>query len=196
MGVAAGGACGLIDASHPAQASVAMARLRYTLPTMSDASSNPAVAITFECTPLRSVPRLDVPLDASPVYRARLEKMQRAVAEHGTRNAYYLTDGGCTFRFTNDPAVGWVRFRFEGTLLTDDADAKAIGSDLEVVLDQETCDWLTQPAVEWLRLAAKHAVEIEFDRYIAAGDLSRALDRLAREQAASDAAGGYLGMNL
>ncbi|MBM4011695.1 MAG: hypothetical protein FJ286_09990 [Planctomycetes bacterium] len=163
---------------------------------MGDASANPAVAITFECTPLRSVPRFDVPLDASPVYRARLEKMQRAVAAHGTRNAYYLTDGGCTFRFTNDPAVGWVRFRFEGTVLTDDADARTIGGDIEVVLDQETCDWLTQPAVEWLRLAAKHAVEVEFDRYIAAGDLSRALDRLAREQAASDAAGGYLGMNL
>ena len=50
--------------------------------------------------------------------------------------------------------------------------------------------------VEWLKLSAKHAVEAEFDRYIAAGDLSRALERLAREQAASDAAGGFLGMNL
>ena len=126
------------------------------------------------------MPRFDIPLDASPVYRARLERMQRAVASHGTRNAYYLSDGSCTFRFTNDPAIGWVRFRFEGTLLTDDADAKTIGSDLDVALDQETCDWLTQPAVEWLKLAAKHAVEIEFDRYIAAGDLSRALERLAR----------------
>jgi hypothetical protein len=163
---------------------------------MNAAPSTPAVAITFECTPLRSVPRLDIPLDASPVYRARLERMQRAVAAHGTRNAYYLTAGGCTFRFTNDPALGWVRFRFEGTVLTDDPDAKTIGSDLEIALEQETCDWLTQPAVEWLRLAAKHAVEVEFDRYIAAGDLSRALERLAREQAASDAAGGYLGMNL
>ena len=163
---------------------------------MSTESPSPPVAVTFECTPLRSVPRLDIPLDASPAYRARLERMQRAVASHGTRNAYYLSDGGCTFCFTNDPAIGWVRFRFEGTLLTDDADAKTIGSDLEIILDQETCDWLTQPAVEWLKLAAKHAVEVEFDRYIAAGDLSRALERLAREQAASDAAGGYVGMNL
>ncbi|MFM8735225.1 MAG: hypothetical protein ACKOC8_08540 [Pirellulales bacterium] len=163
---------------------------------MATAPSSPAVAITFDCTPLRTVPRFDIPLDASPVYRARLERMQRAVAGHGTRNTYYLTAGGCTFRFTNDPAIGWVRFRFEGTVLTDDADAKTIGSDLEIVLDQETCDWLTQPAVEWLRLAAKHAVEVEFDRYIAAGDLSRALERLAREQAQIDASGGYLGMNL
>lgn len=158
--------------------------------------SLPAVAITFECTPLRSVPRLDIPLDASPGYRRRLARMQRAVASHGTRNAYYLTDGACTFRFTNDPDSGWVRFAFEGTVLTDDADSRTIGSDLEVTIDLETCDWLTQPAVKWLTLSVKHAVEAEFDRFIAAGDLSRALDRLAREQAASDAAGGYLGMNL
>lgn len=163
---------------------------------MRDSDSRPPVAIVFECTPLRSVPRLDIPLDASPRYRARLERMQRAVTAHGTRNAYYLTDGGCTFRFTNDEATGWVRFRFEGTVFTDEADLRATGSDLEVLLDVETCDWLTQPAVEWLTVSVKHAVEAEFDRYIAAGDLSKAKDRLAREQAQSDATGGYLGMNL
>lgn len=156
----------------------------------------PAVAITFECTPLRTVPRRDVPLDASPGYRARIERLQQAVGRHGTRNSYYLTDGTCTFQFTNDPATGWTRFTFEGTVLTDEADARTIGSDLAIALEGETCDWLTQPAVEWLTLSVKHAVEAEFDRYIAAGDLSRALERLAREQAASDAAGGFLGMNL
>ena len=163
---------------------------------MDDSTSLPTVAITFECTPLRSVPRLDIPLDASPGYRRRLEQMQRAGGRHGTRNAYYLTDGACTFRFTNEPDSGWVRFAFDGTVLTDELDAKTIGSDLGITIDLETCDWLTQPAVEWLKLSVKHAVEAEFDRYIAAGDLSRALERLAREQAASDAAGGYLGMNL
>jgi len=156
----------------------------------------PPVSITFECTPLRSIPRLDVPLDASPGFRRRLERMQRAVSCHGTRNSYYLTDGSCTFRLTNDPGSGWVQFSFEGTLLTDEADRHAVGSDLEVALVRETCDWLTQPAVEWLRLSVRHAVEAEFDRYIAAGDLSRAIERQAREQAASDAAGGFVGMNL
>jgi hypothetical protein len=163
---------------------------------MAETDSLPAVAIAFDCTPLRSVPRLDIPLDASPVYRRRLERMQRAVGRHGTRNTYYLTGGSCTFRFTNETDSGWVRFTFEGTVLTDDADSKTIGSDLEITLALETCDWLTQPAVNWLQLSVKHAVEAEFNRYIAAGDLSRALERLAREQAASDAAGGYLGMNL
>jgi len=162
---------------------------------MSDATV-PPVAISFDCTPLRSVPRLDIPLDASPAYRTRLERMQRAVAAHGTRNAYYLTDGSCTFRFTNDPESGWVRFRFEGTVLTDGSDLKTTGGDLAISLDVETCDWLTQPAVEWLTISVKHAVEAEFDRYIAAGDLAKARERLAREQAASDEAGGFLGMNL
>jgi hypothetical protein len=163
---------------------------------MSTSQTPPAVAIEFDCTPLRSVPRLDIPLDASPGYRARLERMQRAVTAHGTRNAYYLTDGSCTFRFTNEPEGGWVRFRFEGTVLTDEADLKTTGSDLDIALDVETCDWLTQPAVEWLTVSVKHAVEVEFDRYIAAGDLSKAKERLAREQAESDASGGYVGMNL
>jgi hypothetical protein len=163
---------------------------------MSDSASSPAVVIAFECTPLRSVPRLDIPLDASPGYRARLERMQRAVAAHGTRNAYYLTDGFCTFRFTNDPAGGWVRFGFEGTVFTDDVDLATTGSDLAILLDIETCDWLTQPAVEWLTVSVKHAVEAEFDRYIAAGDLAKARERLAREQATIDEAGGFLGMNL
>ena len=163
---------------------------------MSQPPPAPSVAITFECMPLRSVPRLDIPLDASPGYRARLERMQRAVAAHGTRNAYYLTDGACTFRFTNDSAGGWVRFAFEGPVLTDASDLETTGSDLGITLDVETCDWLTQPAVEWLKVSVKHAVETEFNRYIAAGDLAKAQERLAREQAQSDEAGGFLGMNL
>lgn len=163
---------------------------------MSDSGTVPAVAIDFDCTPLRSVPRFDIPLDASPGYRARLERFQRAISKHGTRNTYYLTNASCTFRFTNEAESGWVRFAVEGTVITDDADAKTVGSDLDVCLDTETCDWLTQPAVKWLALSAKHAMEAEFNRYIAAGDLSRALERIAKEQAASDAAGGFLGMNL
>lgn len=163
---------------------------------MSTSNAPPAVAIEFDCTPLRSVPRLDIPLDASPGYRARLERFQQAIARHGTRRTYYLTNAACTFRLTNDPDSGWVRFTVEGTVITDDTDTKTVGSDLDIRLDTETCDWLTQPAVEWLALSARHAVEVEFDRYIAAGDLSRAIERLAKEQADSDAAGGFVGMNL
>ncbi|NQW46988.1 MAG: hypothetical protein HQ464_04370 [Planctomycetes bacterium] len=163
---------------------------------MSNAPSLPAVAITFDCTPLRTVQPLNMPSEASPAYRARLERVRQAVDRHGTRNTYYLTNGSCTFQLTNDPTVGWVRFSVEGTLITDEADTRTVGSDLTITLDKETCEWLTQPAVQWLMLSARHALEVEFDRYIAAGDLARAQERLAREQAASDASGGFLGMNL
>lgn len=163
---------------------------------MSDNPARPVVAISFDCTPLRSVSNTVIPPDASPAFRGRLERVQQAIARHGTRNTYYLTNGTCTFQFTNDPAAGWVRFAIEGTVLTDEADTRTVGSDLTVRLDKETCDWLTQPAVEWLSITVRHAVETEFDRYIAAGDLDRARERLAREQAASDSSGGFLGMNL
>ncbi|MCX7390592.1 MAG: hypothetical protein NTX02_05320 [Planctomycetia bacterium] len=163
---------------------------------MNTTEINPSVIVSFECIPLRGVARLDIPLDASPVFQKRLMSLQQAVSRHGTRHAYYLRSGICTFRLTNHASDGMIQFVFEGTLLTDEKDSKTVGSDLTILLDKETCDWLTQPAVQWLTLSAKRAVEVEFDRYIAAGDLSRALERLAREQAVSDAAGGYLGMNL
>jgi hypothetical protein len=114
---------------------------------MSVPPTHPIVAIRFDCTPLRSVRQVVVPPEASPAYRSRLERVQRAISQHGTRNTYYLTNGSCTFQFTNDPDVGWVRFTVEGTVLTDEADTKTVGSDLAVRLDKETCDWLTQPAV-------------------------------------------------
>jgi hypothetical protein len=163
---------------------------------MSTTPSVPPVAISFDCTPLRAARGVAAPAEASPGYRALVGRMQRAAERHGTRNAYYLSSGRCTFRFTNSPAEGLVEFAFEGTLLTDEGDTRCVGSDLEIRLDRETCDWLTQPAVEWLTLSARRAVETEFDRYIRAGDLERTKERLLREQAASDASGGFLGMNL
>jgi len=159
-------------------------------------ASPPPVVIRFDCTPLRALVRAPVPAEASPRFRALVGRMEAAVARHGSRNAYYLTNASCTFRFTNAADSGWVRFDVEGTVLTDDLDTQTVGSHLTVSLAKETCDWLTQPAVEWLAISARRAVEAEFDRYIAAGDLGRTLERLAREQADSDAAGGFLGMNL
>lgn len=159
-------------------------------------SPSPPVAIRFDCTPLRTAARAELPAEASPRFRALVERMRGAAARHGTRNSYYLSSATCRFAFTNSPDSGWVEFAVEGTVLTDDRDSHTVGSDLTVTLVRETCDWLTQPVVEWLTLSARRAFEAEFDRYIAAGDLGRTLDRLDREQAASDAAGGYVGMNL
>jgi hypothetical protein len=157
---------------------------------------NPGVEVSFDCLPLRSLARLDVPMDASPGLLALAERIQRAIRTHGSHNAYYLHNAKCIYRLTNDPAIGMIAFRFEGTVLTDEQDCKAMRSDLAVTLAGETCDWLTEPVVAWFRETVSRAVLVEFDRFIAAGDLERTVERLNRIQAESDARWGFVGMGL
>ncbi len=156
----------------------------------------PHVEIEFECLPLRTVGRLDVPLDASPGFRRFAERVKQAMAKHGTHNAYYLHHAHCIFRLTNDPQVGTLDFGFEGTVLTDAEDRHAVLADLNVELRGETCDWLTQPVVEWFSETVRRAVLVEFDRFAAAGDLRRTVERIERVQRESDAHGGFVGMGL
>ena len=89
-----------------------------------------------------------------------------------------------------------LQFAFEGTVFTDAADQKTVRSDLTVELIRETCDWLTEPIVDWLNKSVPYAVQVEFDRYIAAGDLGKAVERIEKIRAASDESGGFLGMYL
>ena len=39
------------------------------------------VEVSFDCLPLRSIARLDIPIDASPKYRARCERIKAAMEE-------------------------------------------------------------------------------------------------------------------
>jgi hypothetical protein len=154
------------------------------------------VEIEFDCLPLRSVGRLDIPLDASPNYRQRCERIKQALEAHGSHNSYYLYNARCTFHLTNQPEFGTIQFRFDGTVLTDETDQKTVGSDLAVELVRETCDWLTAPASAWLADSVSKAVQVEFDRYIAAGDLAQTLKRIEQIQAQCDEKGGFVGMYL
>jgi hypothetical protein len=154
------------------------------------------VEISFDCLPLRSVGRLDIPLDASPKFRAQCERIKAAIEKHGAHNTYYLHHAECVFHLTNQPDVGMLQFSFEGTVFTDAMDQKTVRSDLAVELVRETCDWLTEPIVAWFSSSVAFAVEAEFDRYIAAGDLSKAVERIEKIRAASDESGGFLGMYL
>jgi hypothetical protein len=155
-----------------------------------------SVTITFDCLPLRSLTRMDVPLDASPQFQALCERIRAAVEKHGQHNSYYLHRARYVLHLTNDADLGTLEFRFEGTVLTDPEDRKTLGADLRVELQSETCDWLTETAVAWFRETVEHAVVVEFDRFIAAGDLERTKQRAARLQAESDVHGGFLGMGL
>jgi hypothetical protein len=154
------------------------------------------VEIAFDCLPLRSVSRLDIPLDASPKFRERCERIKRSIEKHGSHNTYFLYNADCTFHLTNREGFGTLEFRFEGTVITDAADMHAQHADLEVELIRETCDWLTAPVVEWFRESVQHAVCVEFDRYIAAGDLAKTKERIDRLQAEIEKTGGHVGMYL
>jgi hypothetical protein len=154
------------------------------------------VEISFDCLPLRSVTRMDVPIDASPRYRARCERIKSAIESHGSHNTYYLYNANCVFHLTNSPELGMLEFSFEGTLVTDDSDQQAIYAHLDPKLERETCDWLTEPAVAWFKETVPRAVMAEFDRYIAAGDLEAAKRRIEALQAKADQSGGYMGMYL
>ena len=48
----------------------------------------------------------------------------------------------------------------------------------------------------WPPVSVPHAVAVEFDRYISAGDLQKAKDRIEKVQAEMEQKGGYVGMYL
>jgi hypothetical protein len=155
----------------------------------------PVVDIAFDCLPLRCVGRVDVPLDASPTYRARVERLKRAIETHGVANAYFLYNSRCVYRFANSDIDGMLRFSFEGTLLTDRSDAKAERADLAIELVSETCGGIPAMVVEWFCGAVERAVLIEFDRFIAAGSLAERMGQLGKLSQLADLA-DFAGMNL
>jgi hypothetical protein len=129
----------------------------------------PLVDIAFDCLPLRSVVRVDVPLDASPAFRARCEQLQRAIEIHHSENAYYLYNTRCVLRLANSDVANMVRFSFDGTVVTDLSDCKAERADLAIELTAETCGGMPAEVLAWFRQVVERAVMIEFDRFIAAG---------------------------
>ncbi len=154
------------------------------------------VEISFDCLPLRSIGRLDIPLDASPKYQAQCERIKAAMEKHGNLNTFYLYNSQCVFHLTNHPQLGMLHFSFEGTVLTDADDLRTQASDLQVELRKETCDWLIEPVVQWFHESVSHAVRAEFNRYIEAGDLYLAKERAEKLRAQADAQGGFVGMYL
>lgn len=154
------------------------------------------VEVTFECMPLRTVPRVDVPLDASPKLAAKILRVKAALEKHGSLNSYYLHNASCTYHLTNDPQQGMMEFEFEGVVLTDLQDLEARKCDLQITLRRETCSWLNESIVQWLSETVRRNVLIEFNRYILQGDLTKTLERIEQTQRASDESGGYVGMYL
>jgi hypothetical protein len=155
----------------------------------------PLVDIAFDCLPLRSVGRVDIPLDASPEFRIRCQQLQHAIDTHGPRNAYYLYNTRCVFRLANSDVTGMVRFSFDGTVITDRSDCKADRADLAVELTAETCGGVPSEVLAWFRGAVARAVLVEFDRFIAAGSLAERVDELGKVDSVADLA-DFSGMDV
>ena len=147
--------------------------------TSTQSNSNPNgarwVEISFDCVPLRTIARTDIPLDASPKLAAKMMRVKAAIEKHGTLNSYYLHNATCSFHFTNDPLHGMVQFSFEGVVMTDTNDLEARSADLKVELARETCGWINQTIVDWLNATVPQAVRrkrsgnqtmVEFNRYM------------------------------
>ena len=80
--------------------------------------------------------------------------------------------------------------------MTGEKDLKTKAVDLTVTLGEETCDWLNEPAVEFLAESVKHSIAVEFDRYIQAGDLTQTEKRLEKIQRQIEEGDGFQAMYL
>ncbi|MCC7476351.1 MAG: hypothetical protein IT425_13230 [Pirellulales bacterium] len=155
----------------------------------------PNVDIAFDCLPLRLVGRVDVPLDASPTLRTRSERLRAALVQFEIERAYYLYNTRCTFRLANSEIDNMLRFSFEGVVLTDRSDCKANQAELSIELVAETCGGVPATVYEWLQGTIRRAVLIEFDRFIAAGQLANRVAELGTVENATSLSGfGGLGV--
>ncbi len=154
-----------------------------------------SVDIAFDCLPLRSVGRLDVPLDASPVYRERVERLNAALAAHSADRTYFLYNARCIFRLANSEIAGMLRFDFEGIVCTDAGDLLTESVALDIRLTSETCGGVPAHAEPWLQQQVEKAVAIEFDRFIAAGQLASRAEEIGQLDRLSDL-GGFSGMHV
>jgi hypothetical protein len=155
----------------------------------------PIVDIAFDCLPLRSIGRVDIPLDASPTLRARVQQLQKAIESHDTQHAYFLYNTRCIYRFANSDVDNMVRFSFDGTVVTDRSDRKADHADLAIELTAETCGGLPPDVLTWFRGVVKRAILIEFDHFIAAGRLAQRVHQLGKVASLADVA-GFAGIDV
>jgi len=155
----------------------------------------PIVDIEFDCLPLRSIGRVDVPLDASPAYRDRCERLQLAIKTFGVENAYFLYNTRCVYRLANSDIDNMLRFSFGGVVVTDRSDGKAERAELQVKLVSETCGAMTPEVLAWFTRVVERAVLIEFDHFIAAGRLADLVKHLGQVASIADVA-DFTGMNV
>jgi len=155
----------------------------------------PVVDIAFDCLPLRSIGRVEAPIDASPAYRERCERLQRAIETHGAANTYFLYNTRCVYRLANSDIDNMLRFSFDGIVITDRSDGKAESAELSVKLTSETCGPMPREVLAWFSRVVERAVLIEFNHFIAAGRLAERVNDLGQVDSIADVT-DFTGMNV
>ncbi len=154
-----------------------------------------AVTIVFECLPFRLVGHSGMPLDASDEQQALWRRFRAAMAKHGTANTYFLYNADCVFRLSNGQD-GYLRFVFEATVKTDEKDATPIDVDLVCRLAESDYDRLAFDVQDFFREAVRRAVLAEFQLFIDAGNLKRALAQREHILREWDRTRGFIGMDI
>lgn len=146
--------------------------------------------------PLRTICRWDIPLDASPRFRARCERIKRARDKYGAHRTYFLDHGNCRLRLSNHPNEGAIDFIFFGPVVTDDADRRTIAADLSIDVRSESLVWINDGVLTWLKDTVSRAVMLEFDRYIACGNAHHLQRRCLLPDLEWEYYGGFVGMGI
>ena len=155
-----------------------------------------SVTIVYECLPFRLVGHAGMPLDASEEQMALWRRFRAAMAKHGTGNTYFLYNADCTFRLTNGPG-GFVRFLFEATVRTNEKDERPVDIDFACQLAGTDFDQPLDPAViGFFHQAVRRAVLAEFQLFIDAGNLKRALAQKEHILREWDRNRGFVGMDI
>ena len=134
------------------------------------------VDIAFDCVPLRSLGRLNAPLEGREAAQRQVARAKAALARFGAERTYLLENARCVFHFANSEVEGACRFEFDGAVHTDAGDRKCDETMLEVRLVSDTCGGVPAAVEGWLAERVRQAVAIEFDRFIAAGQLATRTD--------------------
>jgi hypothetical protein len=122
--------------------------------------------------------------------------LQQAIAQHGADNAYFLYNTRCVFRLANSDVHNMLRFTFEGTVKTDRGDCQATAADLRIELAAETCGGPPPAEVlAWFRRVVERAVLIEFNRFIAAGQLAHRVAQVGQVERIGELP-GFAGLNV
>ena len=155
-----------------------------------------AVQILFECLPFRLVGHAGLPLDASDEQHALWRRFRAALTKHGADNTYFIYNADCTYRLSNsDGAI--LRFIFEATVRTDAKDERPV--DIDLVCQPAQADFplpLAPAVMDFFREAVRRAVLAEFQLFIRAGNLKRALAQQEHVLREWDRTRGFVGMDI